>query len=727
MASSGSFNTTGYDGRYLTFAWSEKSQSVSNNETVINWSLKGAGSGGVDWYKAGPFKVVIAGVTVYNSSTRIKLFNGTTVASGTATIKHNNDGTKSFSASVEAAIYYSAVNCKGSKTFTLDPIARASQPSLITWPETTNDVGYFGDTISIHMNRKSDAFTHTVRYEFGTKSGTIATKVETGTTWKIPESFMDLLPAATQGSGRIYVDTYNGSTLVGTKYTGFTAKVPASVKPSCSIQVLEGTSYKTTYGDLIKGLSTLVINTTGTKAYSSDIASYNVTADGIKYTGAKVTTAPISKAGTVTVTATVTDKRGRTSEPATAEFAVLDYKPPIIKDVRVRRCDEDGTANDQGEYAEIIFSASAEPLNNKNNVNYYMDAKLTSITEYTTLLSGQLNQYNGYTLTDYSYIFPFNGNKSYNVRIRVQDGINTVMYTTSVSTAFTLINWGADGTSISFGEVATDAKTFKNALALNQKGNRYAFSSPGVAGTAGFVLMANITITAANADTPITFVFTSRDAMTPMTVHVTLENSDMTASSLQSIRYEGTNYDAYLVPSGSLAWELYVKKSGNHDTITLQDWYTSKTMQNRVSVTFPGTLVSQVPTPYYKATPAALDSLIDFIYPVGSVYISYSHNNPADMFGGTWVRIENAFLWGVDDKGTIGTTGGEKTHALTVNELPKHTHGSVYSGNASGTKNYSWLASGGSNMAYGTIETGGGTAHNNMPPYVQVSIWRRTA
>jgi hypothetical protein len=134
-----------------------------------------------------------------------------------------------------------------------------------------------------------------------------------------------------------------------------------------------------------------------------------------------------------------------------------------------------------------------------------------------------------------------------------------------------------------------------------------------------------------------------------------------------------------------------------------------------------------VPTPYYKATPAQLRSILDFIYPVGSVYISYSHNSPADMFGGTWVRIENAFLWGCDKDGGIGTTGGEKTHTLTVNELPSHTHGSVYSGNAAGTKTHGWLASGGSNMAYGTVATGGGAAHNNMPPYVQVSIWRRTA
>ena len=112
---------------------------------------------------------------------------------------------------------------------------------------------------------------------------------------------------------------------------------------------------------------------------------------------------------------------------------------------------------------------------------------------------------------------------------------------------------------------------------------------------------------------------------------------------------------------------------------------------------------------------------------MGSLYISWSHVSPATLFGGTWVRIKNAFLWGCDEDGEIGITGGEKTNTLTANEMPAHSHGSVYSGNVTGSKTHSWLASGGTNMAYGTVSAGGGQAHNNMPPYVQVSIWRRTA
>jgi hypothetical protein len=152
---------------------------------------------------------------------------------------------------------------------------------------------------------------------------------------------------------------------------------------------------------------------------------------------------------------------------------------------------------------------------------------------------------------------------------------------------------------------------------------------------------------------------------------------------------------------------------------------------NRIAVNFVGTIVSTVPAGrlgYYRATPAVLPSIIDCLLPVGMIIQLYSHADPNDMYPGTtWERIQNAFLWAVDDKGTIGQTGGAETVTLKVEEIPSHTHGSVYSGNVSGTKTHAWLASGGTAMAYGTVAAGGGQAHNNMPPYVQVSAWRRTA
>lgn len=732
MASSGYFNTGGYEGRYLQFSWKETSQNVSSNTTTISWTLKGAGGGNV-WYKAGNFKVVIAGETVFSSSERIQLSNGTLVASGTYTFKHDADGTKKFTASAQAGIYSVAVNCTGSSSFTLDTIARASQPSCITWPEHTQNVGEFGDEISIHMNRHSADFTHTVRYQFGTKSGTIATDVETGVKWVIPLSLMDLLPAVTSGSGTIYVDTYNGSTKIGTKWCGFTAKVPASVKPKCTIQVLDATNIQDTYGNLVKGLSKLYVKTNFYAAYSSPVASYNVNANGVRYTANEITTGVISKAGTTTITATVKDKRGRTSDKASASFTVLDYSAPTVTALAVHRCDEDGTENDRGEFVKVTFSAKITSLNSKNTALYYVKYKKSTESSYTEVSLIDLT--NQYSVSDVEYIFAADSSSSYVVEVVAKDRHNTAVAGTSASTAFTLINWHPSGTGLRFGGVAEEKESFQNDLVFINTNNQYAFSSVGAASTDGYILMARITVTASNADTPMTFEFSRRKAKAPMRVHICFASASDTDPALASCVYEGENYDAYLTKSSASVWDLYVKKVSNSDTITLNRWSTSYRQMKRVSIDFIGSIVSTVPTGlvgYYKATPLPVRSVLDSIFPVGYILLLYSHADPNTMYPGTtWERIYGAFPWFTDENGQIGLTGGERNVKLTTAQLPSHTHGAVYSGNASGDKNLPWLSTSvlgtGDKLAYSTIATGGSEAHNNMPPYIQISAWRRTA
>lgn len=621
-------------------------------------------------------------------------------------------------------------NISMSESLNLTFIPRASQPSCITWPDHTQDVGDFGKTISIHMNRKSDQFTHTVRYAFGKLTGTIATGVTTGTTWTIPLSFMELLPSAVKGSGTIYVDTIYQGTVIGTKYCGFTATVPASVKPACSLSLDDVANIDDIYGSPVQALSRIKVKINATVAYKSPIAAYEISIDGVKYTTSEATSNALKNAGASPVTVKVTDQRGR-SASASYTMQVQAYTSPALPKMTVHRCDEDGTSNEQGEYIRVDFSAAVSAMSNKNTAAYSLKYKKSTASTYTSVAFSDLA--NVYTVDNKTYIFPADSNSAYDITVEVKDRHHTTQRSTSASTAFSLINWGANGTSMALGKVAERENAFEVALdnyflgTTVQTGNRYVASSPGKADTEGFVLMARITVTDANADTPITFVFTQRRALTPMHVHVTLTNPTAETSSVNKVVYEGSNYDAYLSEVDGLTWDLYVKKASAWDTITLQDWWTSKTMESRVSVTFPGTWAATVPTPYWKATPVAVQSIRDYIYPVGSVYISWSHVSPATLFGGTWVRIQNAFLWGCDEDGEIGITGGEKTHVLTANEMPAHTHGSVYSGNVTGSKTHSWLASGGTNMAYGTVSAGGGQAHNNMPPYVQVSIWRRTA
>jgi hypothetical protein len=121
-------------------------------------------------------------------------------------------------------------------------------------------------------------------------------------------------------------------------------------------------------------------------------------------------------------------------------------------------------------------------------------------------------------------------------------------------------------------------------------------------------------------------------------------------------------------------------------------------------------------------------TIFDAILPIGSVVMRYDHIDPNTLYPGTsWVRIYGAFPWFTDANGQIGLTGGERTVSLTVKNLPAHDHGGTYTNAGDATKTHAWLASGGSTMAYEAVSVGDGDPHNNMPPYIQISAWRRTA
>lgn len=138
--------------------------------------------------------------------------------------------------------------------------------------------------------------------------------------------------------------------------------------------------------------------------------------------------------------------------------------------------------------------------------------------------------------------------------------------------------------------------------------------------------------------------------------------------------------------------------------------------------------------------------MLDNIYPVGSIYMSVNNADPGTLFGGTWARIKDRFLLSAGDTYNAGTTGGEAEHTLSQSELPNihgearlgwtdssaagimitETSGALSAANT--TVNYAR-----NNLASGTykgklvFDVGGGAAHNNLPPYLAVYMWQRTA
>lgn len=131
------------------------------------------------------------------------------------------------------------------------------------------------------------------------------------------------------------------------------------------------------------------------------------------------------------------------------------------------------------------------------------------------------------------------------------------------------------------------------------------------------------------------------------------------------------------------------------------------------------------------ATLKISQEILNIIYPVGSIYMSTNSTNPSTLFGGAWKQIKDRFLLACGDSYSNGSTGGEATHTLTVNEMPNHSH-------YNGCGNFWDWGQGGDRMLIGsgygyTIGTpdgyyiGGNQPHNNMPPYLTVYMWYRTA
>lgn len=444
MALSGSVSTNGCpgegEGRYYTLSWSA-TQSISNNTSTVSWTLSTAG-GYSSWMTERTVYVDIDGERVFSKTEAVDRHRGT-IATGTKTISHNSDGTRSFSVSLGAAIYYATVECTGSQTFTLDTIARASTLSVSD--------GTLGVQTKLTADRKSSGFTHTLTWECGNYSGTLATK-SSATSWNFtPE--LKLATTAPYGQ-KVYctyiLSTYNGSTLVGTDSKSVWFTIPSSVKPSCTLSLSDSKGYASTYGGYIQGESQLSVTINTTQAYSSPISRYSASANGATYSAKSFTTSALKTVGANTISATVTDGRGR-SGSISSNITVLAYSRPQITNLKVRRCNANGVENDRGGYGKISFHCAITPLSNKNtracSVRYRQSGATAWINAPAITLSAYDQDCN-------PPVIQMSDAHSYEVQINLTDKFGTASAVTSISTGYCLYHIPASGKGITFGGIA---------------------------------------------------------------------------------------------------------------------------------------------------------------------------------------------------------------------------------------------------------------------------------
>lgn len=159
----------------------------------------------------------------------------------------------------------------------------------------------------------------------------------------------------------------------------------------------------------------------------------------------------------------------------------------------------------------------------------------------------------------------------------------------------------------------------------------------------------------------------------------------------------------------------------------------------QAKVTINGTDYEVTPATYSGGTDLDADTLnyaFQLMHPVGSIYMSVDSTNPAQVFGfGTWVawgagRVPVGVDTNQTEFDTVEETGGEKTHTLTIEEMPSHNHNTYSAGGSSGYPYRIPQADGinsDQNSYCATMPNGGGQAHNNLQPYITCYMWKRTA
>lgn len=317
MATSGSKSVTVTSYDTLKFSWEESSQSVANNTTTISWKMEliAGSSGRIGSTASKDWSVTVNG-TKYSGTNTVGIANNATktLASGSTTIKHNSDGTKTFSYSFsqEFGITFSGSSIgtkSGSGSGTLDAIPRASTVSATA--------ANIGSNTTITISRATSSFTHTLTYSFSGLTGTIATKTtSTSVSWTVPTSFYAKIPNAKSGTCTITCETFNGSTSMGTKTCTFTATAAESAcKPTLSPVATDKGSVSTVLtgdasGKLIKGYNSMSVSTGAAARNSATLKSYKITCGGKSIT---TTSGTLNSVESNTFTFSATDSRGYTT------------------------------------------------------------------------------------------------------------------------------------------------------------------------------------------------------------------------------------------------------------------------------------------------------------------------------------------------------------------------------------------------------------------------------
>lgn len=699
MALIGSFTGSILDGNYtLRVSWSATQNVAANTSRILcdlflvqasSWDLNIAGRA--------DNSVTVNGSRYVWPSAAINSSGGTTTKLATITtsdIAHNSDGTKTVTISatfnIRATIsgtYYESITASAS--ITLDRIARATQPGL------SASAADMGASITISLPRADDNFTHDLAYSFaGGAYVSIATGVGTSQSWTVPD-VASSIPNAASGTLTVRAITKSGSTTIGTKYAVMTARVPASVLPTVgTVSAVEATAgLASRFGAFVQNKSAINVSISGTGAKGSTIKEYQATLLGKAYSGSSWTSDVLSSSGTLSVK--VKDSRGRWSAAKNVSITVLPYSPPAISAFRVYRVDTAGNAAEDGERLAVVYKYSVASLDSKNTASMKLEYKRSTATTWAQLLTGS-------AISEDTTVKPataFSTDYRFDVRITVTDYFGaSATYQATLPSGAVILDLRADGTGIAFGKTAERSGVD---FGFDPKGRVLGLGAASEAIESGADL---------NEYKRIGVYSIRSNVVAAGVINIPLA----TAGTLRVFNATGVGTDAENAATDE--W-VYL----------MQEFYALEATRPVYRRTLSKNGAAGWSYGAWVVTPTMLS-----VYPLGSIYLSVNSVNPGELFGGTWERIQDVFLLASGNTYDAGSTGGEREHKLTVNEMPSHQH-TLANGNAAGPT-YDWTPAAvqlngenGWTWNANTHPVGGGAAHNNMPPYLAVYVWKRTA
>ena len=460
MASTASSHVPcGYNGHYhlyMTITQNKRNASTNqSNVTVKMYAQSDSSSYGAYNLDASgnTVKMTVNNKQVVNKSMAMDFRNKATVqlASWTGAISHGSDGSKkldcsgSFSISGSSYLSGGSISC----SIQLESIPRATKPTL------SDSTVALGSEVTINISPAVSSWTHNIYYRIGTGDWVrFATGVKSNYSWTVPLGIASSYPTATKGTITIGLNTYNGSTQIGgTQTVNLDITIPASVAPSVSaITVSEAASGLSNFG-YVQTKSKLKIVASASGAYSSSIRSYVYNIGSQSYSGLENTYTMgevVRDSGTVAVTVTVTDSRGRTASKMVS-ITVLAYSPPQITHFECSRCgDANGSANANGQYLKVTFGYSVSPLNNKNKASYLLKYSVYDDGKWGGLISGTQYTYSG---TYISATAILNTASTYQVGLVVTDSFGTASFYKEIGTAVRLLSYIVKRFALAIGKI----------------------------------------------------------------------------------------------------------------------------------------------------------------------------------------------------------------------------------------------------------------------------------